>query len=177
MKRFESTSSATAAWTLMPGILPFENGVSNTSNRPDAVVPTKTILLLGGRQVEERVGGVGALLEIGQQRRTTEIDEAPLITFDAVRAPHVAPRQRHHTIADDEPVAGGADIVRRDAGGFECGGETERRQDVRAGPRERHRVPQGTVGIEDEEVVPERVAGLRQRWKRRIDDGPMDRSR
>ena len=44
MKRFDRMSSATAAWIWMPGILPCENGVSNTSNRPAAVMPTKTIL-------------------------------------------------------------------------------------------------------------------------------------
>ena len=49
MKRLDSRSSATAAWMLSPGILPFENGVSKTSKRPDAVVPTKTIVAEQGR--------------------------------------------------------------------------------------------------------------------------------
>ena len=52
MNRLDRMSSATAAWTLMPGILPFENGVSKTSNKPDAVAPTNTSLSSKDRRID-----------------------------------------------------------------------------------------------------------------------------
>ena len=76
MKRFDRMSSATAAWTWMPGILPSANGVSKTSKRPGRRRADEDDLVAEDRR--DRSSGLRSsqnlLLRLQRDRRTNRSD-------------------------------------------------------------------------------------------------------
>ena len=196
MNRFDSTSSATAAWTWMPGIRPPANGVSNTSKRPAPVTPTNTILSLEDGGSTSGFVPDAAAPRNRTDRRTRSRDtagsrdparsagprkliEPPLVGGHAVGAPDV----RASRAASRGRRASGRRASRRTAsGGDPCGAQRRRRARARAARRRRDRT-NGTVcrsgpsGSSTNRLWPNPADGCRQVRIRREDHATLDDAR